>query len=160
MPAGPASSPCPGEEEVGLHLDKSERCLCVRRGDLVIRCYEVVLGRAPEGDKRMQGDGRTPEGSFTFRAKYPHARWHRFAWIDYPNAESERRFHARRAAGEIPPAARIGGEVGLHGVPAGMDRLITDGIDWTLGCISMRNGDLDEVYALIEPGRTMIHIVP
>ncbi len=145
---------------VELRVDKSERCLCVWRGSQILRCYAIVLGSAPEGDKRMQGDGRTPEGSFHFRDKYPHARWHRFAWIDYPNAESERRFRARRTCGEIPQDARIGGELGLHGVPAGMDGLISAGIDWTLGCISMRNSDLDEIYALITPGRTVIHIAP
>ncbi|MBK9275975.1 MAG: L,D-transpeptidase family protein [Flavobacteriales bacterium] len=147
-------------DEVAIHVDKSERRLCLKHADATVRCYDVVLGGSPEGDKRMQGDQRTPEGSFTFRDKYPHREWHRFAWIDYPNAESVRRFKARRAAGEIPADARIGGEVGIHGVPAGMDLLISTGVDWTLGCIAMRNDDLDEVYDIIRPGRTIVHIGP
>lgn len=147
-------------DEVSIHVDKSERRLCLMRDDIVIRCYDVVLGGSPEGDKRMQGDQRTPEGRFTVRDKYPHREWHRFAWIDYPNAESRARFNARRASGEIPVDARIGGEIGIHGVPAGMDMLIATGVDWTLGCIAMRNDDLDEVYDIIQPGRTIVHIGP
>lgn len=149
-----------GVDELAIHVDKSERRLCLQHDDAIIRCYDVVLGGSPEGDKRMQGDQRTPEGTFTFRDKYPHREWHRFAWIDYPNEESRRRFQARRAAGEIPADARIGGEVGIHGVPVGMDMLIATGVDWTLGCIAMRNEDLDEVYDIILPGRTIVHIGP
>lgn len=141
-----------------LHVDKSERRLCVMRGTEALRCYAVVLGGAPEGDKRMQGDGRTPEGRFTFRDEYPHREWHRFAWIDHPSAESRVRFERRRASGEIPADADIGGEIGIHGVPSGMDVLITTGVDRTLGCIAMRNADLDEVYAVIVPGRTIVRI--
>lgn len=147
-------------DDLSLHVDKSERRLCVRHGEDILRCYPVVLGGSPEGDKRMQGDQRTPEGRFTFRDKYPHGKWHRFAWIDYPNAESRERFNERRASREIPADARIGGEVGIHGVPEGMDLLITTGVDWTLGCIAMRNTDLDEVYEVIVPERTIVEIVP
>ena len=149
-----------GLDALELHVDKSDRRLCVMRGTEALRCYVVVLGGSPEGDKRMQGDRRTPEGRFTFRDKYPHGEWHRFAWIDYPNAESRTRFERRRASGEIPADADIGGEIGIHGVPEGMDVLITTGVDWTLGCIAMRNADLDEVYALIIPGRTIVQIGP
>ncbi|MCC6402325.1 MAG: L,D-transpeptidase, partial [Flavobacteriales bacterium] len=73
-------------------------------------------------------------------------------------AESRVRFERRRASGEIPADADIGGEIGIHGVPSGMDVLITTGVDRTLGCIAMRNADLDEVYAVIVPGRTIVRI--
>ena len=52
-------------------------------------------------------------------------------------------------SGEIPREADIGGEVGIHGVPAGMDYLIDAGYNWTLGCISMKNRDVDEIYPYI-----------
>ena len=149
----------PGLDALELHVDKSDRRLCVMRGTEALRCYAVVLGGAPEGDKRMQGDRRTPEGRFTFRDKYPHQEWHRFAWIDYPNAESRARFERRRASGEIPADADIGGEIGIHGVPEGMDVLITTGVDWTLGCIAMRNADMREVWNLVQDG-TLIEIRP
>ena len=143
-----------------LEVDKSARRMHVLAGDRLLKSYRCVLGEHPEGDKRMQGDRRTPEGSYTFRDKYPHKDWHKFIWIDYPNEESWRRFRERTASGEIDADADIGGEVGIHGVPEGMDLWISLGTDWTWGCIALRNSDIDEIYPFVVPGRTVINIDP
>jgi murein L,D-transpeptidase YafK len=145
-----------------LHLlvEKDKRTMSVLAGDRVLKQWPCVLGEVPEGDKMMQGDRRTPEGTFTFRDKYPHHTWHKFVWIDYPNAESRRRFNERKQRGDIPAHAAIGGEIGIHGVPEGMDHWIVQGTDWTFGCIGMRNADLDEIYPYIKPRHTLINIVP
>jgi len=45
--------------------------------------------------------------------------------------------------------AHIGGEIGIHGVPHGMDFIIDMKYNWTLGCISMKNKDIDEIYPYI-----------
>lgn len=144
----------------GLHVDKAARILSVVYQGAVLKSYPCVLGEVPVGDKRMEGDRRTPEGKFTFRDKYPHRQWHKFAWIDYPNTESRRRFAERKRAGEIPAEAGIGGEIGIHGVPAGMDHWIMQGADWTFGCIALRNADLDEIWPCIVPGTTVLVIDP
>jgi murein L,D-transpeptidase YafK len=143
-----------------LQVDKSARRMHVFAGEHFLKSYACVLGEHPEGDKRMQGDRRTPEGSFTFRDKYPHTQWHKFIWIDYPNEESWQRFRERKASGEIIANADIGGEVGIHGVPEGMDHWISLGQDWTWGCIALKNKDIDEIYPFIVPGSTMIDIEP
>ena len=148
------------EKPISLHVDKSERHLEVLVEDSVLKRYTVVLGLNPEGDKQFQGDKKTPEGLFGFRAKYPHKEWHKFVWIDYPNAESWRRFNERKSQGSIPAESKIGGEIGIHGVPKGMDHWIVKGEDWTFGCIAMRNDDLDEIYPLIIPQQTRLEIVP
>jgi hypothetical protein len=80
--------------------------------------------------------------------------------VDYPNAESWRRFKKRQAEGTVPKGKDIGGEIGVHGVPEGMDHWIVKGIDWTWGCIALRNADLDEIYPYVKAGRTTITIVP
>jgi murein L,D-transpeptidase YafK len=139
---------------------KSRRTFHVLAGDDTLKTYPCVLGEKPVGDKHMQGDRRTPEGEYTFRDKYPHRQWHKFAWIDYPNAESWRRFRERQRAGTVPTTAAIGGEIGIHGVPDGMDHWITQGMDWTWGCIALRNADLDEVWPCIVPKRTPLWILP
>ena len=128
--------------------------------DTVLKRYPCVLGENPVGDKFMQGDRRTPEGVFTFRGKRVHDQWHKFIWIDYPNAESWRRFRERRASGSIPAEADIGGEIGIHGVPEGMDDWIVQGVDWTWGCIALRNADVDEIYPYVRVQRTTIAIEP
>ncbi|MGV3636160.1 MAG: L,D-transpeptidase family protein [Flavobacteriales bacterium] len=146
--------------DIGFHVDKSERVFQVVVKERVVKSYPCVLGEAPVGDKYFQGDRRTPEGRFTFRSKRVHDKWHKFIWVDYPNAESWRRFKARQAAGEIPEGKDIGGEIGIHGVPEGRDHWITAGIDWTWGCIALRNADVDEIYPFIRPQHTVMEIVP
>lgn len=148
------------KDSVHFRVEKSERRFAVHALGEVLKVYPCVLGEAPVGDKFMEGDRRTPEGSFTFRDKYPHRQWHKFVWVDYPNAESERRFRERKRSGEIPANASIGGEIGIHGVPDGMDHWIVKGSDWTWGCIALRNADLDEIYPVIKPRSTTITIVP
>lgn len=143
-----------------FHVDKSERHFQVFLEDSLVKSFSCVLGERPEGDKYCQGDRKTPEGNFTFRSKRVHDQWHKFIWVDYPNAESWRRFEARKAQGLIPAGKDIGGEIGIHGVPEGKDHWIDAGADWTWGCIALRNADLDEIYPYVRPGTTVIEIVP
>jgi murein L,D-transpeptidase YafK len=152
---------------VRFRVDKSERVFEVLARtpgaagrDTVLKQYPCVLGGSPVGDKFMQGDRRTPEGTFTFRGKRVHDRWHKFIWVDYPNAESWRRFKERQANGSIPAGKDIGGEIGIHGVPDGMDDWIVQGVDWTWGCIALRNADVDEIYPFVRPQHTLITIEP
>jgi murein L,D-transpeptidase YafK len=171
---GPAASVAPPEvslsrlldslaipaDSIRIRVEKSTRSFSLLAQGIQLKVYPCVLGQVPMGDKRMQGDRRTPEGHFAIRSKYPHKDWHKFVWIDYPNAESRRRFQERKRSGEIPSNADIGGEIGIHGVPSGMDHWIVQGEDWTWGCIALRNADLDEVYPFIQAGKTTITIVP
>lgn len=145
---------------VRFHVDKSERRFTVLAGSDSLKHYPCVLGLVPVGDKLHQGDRKTPEGIFGFRGKRQHDQWHKFIWIDYPNAESWRRYRARMAEGLIPRGKDIGGEIGIHGIPDGMDHWITAGADWTWGCIALRNADVDEIYPFIRIGSSTITIAP
>ncbi len=146
--------------KVRFHVDKSERRFRVYVGDSLLKTYPCVLGERPVGDKFHQGDRKTPEGTYTFRSKRIHASWHTFIWVDYPNAESYRRYKERKAHGAIPAGKDIGGEIGIHGVPDGMDHWIDAGADWTWGCIALKNADVDEIYPYIIPQKTVMEIVP
>jgi murein L,D-transpeptidase YafK len=145
---------------IRFHVDKSERRFEVFVDDSLLKTYACVLGEKPVGDKFHQGDRKTPEGTFTFRSKRMHASWHKFVWVDYPNAESYRRFKERKAQGLIPAGKDMGGEIGIHGVPDGMDHWIDAGEDWTWGCIALKNADVDEIYPYIIPQKTLMEIVP
>ncbi len=147
-------------EAIGFHVDKSERTFAVTAGERVLKTYPCVLGEVPVGDKFHQGDRKTPEGTYTFRSKRVHAQWHKFIWVNYPNAESWKRYEQRKRDGLIPSGKDIGGEIGIHGVPDGMDHWIDMGQDWTWGCIALRNADVDEIYPYIEPRSTIMVIVP
>ena len=142
--------------ELFISIHKADRKLEIRTDSTVFMRFPVVLGLKPEGDKQMQGDRKTPEGRFKIRDLYPHDRWSYFIWIDYPNDTSRQRFQARRENGEIPADAAIGGEIGIHGVPEGRDDLIDRKLDWTWGCISLRNKDVKRVYDLAYKGMEVV----
>ena len=142
---------------VSVEIDKSENWLRILVDTIVLKQYPVVFGGNPDDDKRMQGDECTPEGKFTVRSKYPHKSWSKFIWIDYPNEESWKKHNQAKRNGEIPGNAKIGGEIGIHGVPKGSDFLIDMKMNWTLGCISMKNKDVNEIYPYIHKN-TLINI--
>ncbi|MEO1414557.1 MAG: L,D-transpeptidase [Bacteroidota bacterium] len=139
-----------------IHIQKHAFTLSLMKGDSVCQTFPVVLGSDPVGDKRREGDKRTPEGTFAIRDLYPHARWTYFIWIDYPTADSWSKHQAAKERREIPQDAKIGGEIGIHGVPVGTDFMIDQGINWTLGCISLKNKDVKIVYAFAKKGMKVV----
>lgn len=140
------------KSDITLEVYKSEYRLKVLGNGECLKEFPIVLGANPVDDKRMQGDACTPEGQFKVRSKYPHNKWNKFIWIDYPTAESREKFKRRKASGEIPSNAKIGGEIGIHGVPEGADWAIAERQNWTLGCVSLTNADVDEIYPWLQEG--------
>lgn len=139
-------------DQTSILIEKSEYRLTLYLDTTAIKQYPCVFGFNPVDDKRREGDGCTPEGHFTLRSIYPHNKWSRFLWIDYPTAESYEKHNASKAAGEIPEDATIGGEVGIHGVPSGLGPMIDLKDNWTLGCISLKNPDVEELYDNVQVG--------
>jgi murein L,D-transpeptidase YafK len=130
-------------------IDKSDYCLSILADTIIIKQYPVVFGANPKDDKLREGDQCTPEGEFRIVSKYPHKNWSKFIWINYPTSDSWSKHNAAKAGGRIPATSGIGGEIGIHGVPAGFDSLIDLRKNWTLGCISLKNKDVDEIYPYI-----------
>jgi len=139
-----------------VKIDKSDYTLSMMVDTLIIKQYPVVFGGNPVDDKRMQGDNCTPEGVFGIRSKYPHKSWSKFIWIDYPNKDSWKKYNSAKQKGEIPKDAKIGGEIGIHGVPENTDFLIETKVNWTLGCISLKNKDVDEIYKYINDNTKVV----
>ncbi len=114
--------------------------------------YPVVFGNKDMGDKMMQGDRRTPEGTFKICFKRKHEKWSRFLLIDYPNAESVAKFNQRKAAGLIPANAQIGGSIGIHGTWPNEDYAVDGLQNWTEGCISTKNRYVEEIFDVLPVG--------
>ncbi len=114
--------------------------------------FPVVFGSNDPGDKLMEGDRRTPEGTFTIISKRVHEKWDRFLMLDYPNADSYRKFNDRKARGLIPQNASIGGGVGIHGTWPHEGYAVDQYQNWTWGCISMKNQDVEELFQMIPVG--------
>ena len=140
------------KDSISILIEKSEYKLTILYNDKRIKSYPVVFGSNPNDDKLKQGDSCTPEGIFKVRAFYPHKSWSKFIWIDYPTANSWEKHNSAKSNGTIPQSASIGGEIGIHGVPAGYDNMIDEKYNWTLGCISLKNVDVNEIYKLIKVG--------
>ena len=137
---------------VSIIIDKSDYELSVYDDKGWYATYPVVFGNSSLADKKMEGDKNTPEGTFRIIGKRVHDKWCRFLSLDYPNEESREKFNQRKQRGEIPANASIGGGIGIHGTWPHEDFVIDRYKNWTLGCISMKNEDVTEVYGFTIPG--------
>ena len=137
---------------VSIIIDKSDYELSVYDEKGWYATYPVVFGNNSLGDKKMEGDKKTPEGTFHITGKRVHEKWCRFMGIDYPTAADREKFNQRKKRGEIPATAGIGGGIGIHGVWPHEDFVIDRYKNWTLGCISMKNEDIKEVFGFTNAG--------
>lgn len=129
---------------------KSKRVLQLKREGRVLKSFPIALGRDPKGPKRMEGDGRTPEGVYTLDWRNPRSDFYRSIHISYPHPRDTG--HAERWG--VEP----GGLIMLHGLPNGLraPELGHPRIDWTNGCIAVTNEEMDEIWARVEDGTTII----
>ena len=134
-----------------IHVYKAQRRMDLLRGDQVIATYRIVLGGAPIGHKREQGDQRTPEGDYRITYRNARSRFHLSLRISYPDDTDRRQALARG----VDP----GGDIMIHGQP----NQIPDGFkvkgDWTAGCIAVTNPEIEEIFAHAAIG-TKVEIRP
>ncbi len=128
-------------------IEKSARKLTVFRQGVPVRTYQIALGFAPAGDKVQQGDGKTPEGTFTINRRNPQSSYHLSLGIDYPQASDR----SRATAAGIDP----GGDIFIHGQPNGVGRLATIPYDWTAGCIAVSDTEIEELWRVVGNGTTV-----
>ncbi|WEK36605.1 MAG: L,D-transpeptidase [Candidatus Pseudobacter hemicellulosilyticus] len=137
-------------------VDKSDYELQIYDEEGWYATYPVVFGSKDLSDKMMEGDRKTPEGSFRIVSKKPHQKWHKMLMLDYPNKDSWDKFNQRRNNGQIPRSAGIGGGIAIHGTWPN-DNIVVDGFtNWTNGCVSLKNEDLDELDEFLPIGTKVI----
>jgi len=144
-----------GAKPTVLVVKKTERQLTVYQGLTPLKTYPVVLGGNPRPDKLCQGDLCTPEGVYHVVCKYDHPRWDKFILLDYPNNQNWLKFSRAKIAGQLPETAKIGGDIGIHGTEDPSLNLRRE--DWTLGCVSLLNKHIDEIYPLVNDD-TLVYI--
>ena len=130
---------------------KEQRRMDLMSGDRVVRSYQIALGFAPEGDKRQEGDGKTPEGKYVIEGRNPSSAFHRSLKISYPDAAD------RAAAAErgVSP----GGDIFIHGAPNGWLLPGQPPGDWTRGRIAVTKAEIEEIWRLVPDG-TPVEIRP
>ena len=128
-----------------------------RYGDR-IRSFPAVFGMGGIKGKLYQGDRRTPTGLYAIVGKRRHWRWQRFLLLDYPNLHDVQRHQIAMRSGDVPmlgsQPAGTGGAVGIHGTDKpGLNRR---NIDWTFGCISLSNADVEDLATLVPHGTLVL----
>lgn len=122
----------------------------------LIRAYKAVFGPQPLSNKCMEGDRCTPEGLFTIKNKNPNSRYNKFMLLSYPNDSAVARFNKLKEKGVIPASARIGGDIGIHGIWKGGDDMIEMGVGWTDGCVALKNKDIEDLYSMVGVGTRVL----
>lgn len=142
-----------GPEVTSIVVNKGARKMYLLNNEEILREYEVDLGFAPEGAKQVEGDGKTPEGTYLINRRNPNSSYHLSVGISYPNTADVSR---ALAMGKKP-----GGEIFIHGEPNDQkDRERAARVkDWTAGCIAVKNHEIEEVYAMVQTG-TLISLRP
>ncbi|MDB6143155.1 MAG: hypothetical protein JWP80_2199 [Pseudomonas sp.] len=118
-----------------------------------LKTYRVSLGKYPKGQKLREGDRHTPEGFYWLDWRKVSDAYNLSMHISYPNISDSAR--ARREG--VDP----GGMIMIHGTPVDENypEWYFQTLDWTDGCIAMKNTDMREVWNLVKDG-TMVEIRP
>lgn len=140
-----------------IEVFKNQRILLLKSDQEVIRRYPIRLGFNPEGHKNFENDGKTPEGVYSIDWRNPKSVFYKSLHISYPNTQD-----VAYAKQHNQPA---GGNIMIHGsapksflwIPFSSSYMPHK--DWTLGCIAVRNLDIDEIWQLV-PNHTKIIIYP
>ena len=132
---------------------KEERIMILMSGDREIARYDIVLGGNPEGHKQQEGDQRTPEGEYVLDYKKADSAYYKAIHISYPNE--------RDKANAQKMGVNPGGFIMIHGQKNGFEwaELIAQQLDWTEGCIAVKNAEMDEIWEAVDAG-TPIAIHP
>jgi lipoprotein-anchoring transpeptidase ErfK/SrfK len=141
------------QNAVAIVVDKMAHCSRLYVAGRLKAEYAVDLGPRWLGHKKQKGDGATPEGHYRVIKKKGrgHSRYYKALELDYPNEDDRQNFLVAQKNGELPRSAHIGGLIEIHGDGG-------RGINWTAGCVALRNQDLDELFALAQVG-TRVTIV-
>ncbi|WP_371224784.1 L,D-transpeptidase family protein [Roseovarius sp. 2305UL8-3] len=138
-----------GPEVTHVLIQKENRKMYLFHKDRVLKSYDVDLGFTAEGHKQFEGDGKTPEGVYRIDRRNPNSAFHLSIGISYPN---EKDIAFALAHGKSP-----GGDIFIHGQPNGERRVGRP--DWTAGCISVTNREMEEIYAMVK-NETWVTIKP
>jgi murein L,D-transpeptidase YafK len=137
-----------GPEVTQIQIRKAERTMYLLHGSQVLESYDISLGGNPVGDKQVEGDGKTPEGLYYINRRNPRSTYHLSLGISYPDDDDRAE---AKALGKEP-----GGDIFIHGRD-GKNR--GRGKDWTVGCIAVKDGQMEEIYSMVRVG-TPIFILP
>ena len=134
-------------------IDKSDRELHLLNKGEIFRTFKIALGISPTGDKKKEGDFKTPEGKYLLDMRNPNSDYFLSIHVSYPSAVD------RREANQV--GAAPGGAIMIHGQPnlPSHSETYYRTQDWTNGCIALSNSDMIDIW-LMTGNDTPIEIRP
>ena len=134
-------------------IEKAARKLHLLQNGKAFRTFKIALGIRPKGDKKKEGDFRTPEGRYILDSRNKNSEFFLSIRVSYPNAAD------RQEAKEL--GADPGGAIMIHGQPnePKQSEFYYQTQDWTNGCIAVSNSDMIDIW-LMTGENTPIEILP
>jgi hypothetical protein len=140
---------------------KERRRLYLVESNVVVRDYPVGLGRQPWGDKELEGDGRTPEGSFVVLSKNDLTG--QSAALNLRKTASPRMMRSglSRLSSLTPTRPiRTAGPGNTHHAPEGQTAWVGQfsihgggaHADWTDGSVALYASDMEELSQIVRIG--------
>jgi len=131
-------------------VNKSKREMQLIEDGKIKYRFKVMLSRQAIGPKRQEGDNKVPEGKYLLNWQNKKSKYYKSIHINYP---TEKDIQKSKKLGIDNP----GGEIFIHGMPNELAIPISNqfavkefmymfGIDWTKGCIALRDRELDIVW--------------
>lgn len=169
----PGSTPVAAASSYDIEIKKSQRLLIVREGEEVRKVYRIALGRGGPGNKQRLGDRKTPVGTYRVIGFNDRSKFDFFIRLNYPNvkdafyglksaviarAEFDRIIGALRRNILPPQDTSLGGAIGIHGIgPETPEKLrIHENLNWTEGCIALKNEEIHELRPYIRIGTRVV----
>jgi murein L,D-transpeptidase YafK len=149
-----------------ITVRKAQRTLEVHDCGSLLLSLRIALGSEPSGPKACEGDSRTPEGVYRVCSRNEKSKYHLALGLSYPGPGDAERGLAEglidngqynsileaAVQGKRPPwDTKLGGEIMIHGGGTCSD--------WTVGCIALDDGSMDELWKIAEIG-TEVEILP
>ena len=134
-------------------IEKADRVLHLVNEGKIFRTFKIALGIQPQGDKKKEGDFKTPEGTYLLDVRNPNSDYFLSIHVSYPSAVDRREANQNG----LDP----GGSIMIHGQPNAPSRSETyyRTQDWTNGCIAVSNSDMIDIW-LMTSENTAIEIRP
>ncbi|MDZ7344442.1 MAG: L,D-transpeptidase family protein [candidate division KSB1 bacterium] len=135
------------ENKAAIIVDKMARCCYLYVNGHLQGKYEAEFGPRWLGHKTQKGDGATPEGRYyvTVKKGLGQSPYHKALEINYPNESDRQQFLAAQKNGKLSRSAHIGGSIQIHGHGG-------KGVNWTAGCVALKNEDMDQIFELTSIG--------
>ena len=134
-------------------IEKAARKLHLLQNGKAFRTFKIALGIRPVGDKKKEGDFKTPEGKYLLDIRNKDSDFFLSIRVSYPNATD------RQEAKKL--GADPGGAIMIHGQPnePSQSEVYYQTQDWTNGCIAVSNSDMIDIW-LMTGENTPIEILP